>query len=228
MSSPVLRVRGLSAGYGARTVLHGVDLDLVPGERVAIVGANGSGRSTLLQAMMGLAPWQHGKVWIGDQDISDCVAEDRARAGLSWVPEHRAIFGTLTVEQNLLLGLPDKPCLLQSGTRWQAVGASALEQQYAVFPALQRRQHVCAGALSGGEQQMLAVARALIGAPRVLLADEPFEGLAAAVVLALTAALREFCERGGAVLLVEQRRHPGLAMLVDRQLSLQAGALVPG
>ena len=227
MTSPSLQVRGLTAGYGSRVVLRDVNLDLDAGEMVAVIGANGSGRSTLLQALMGLAPWQRGEVRIAGRDVAGLRPEARARAGLSWVPEHRAVFGALTVEQNLLLGLRPPLSLLNSGSRWKAAGAAALEQQYATFPALAKRRYVAGAALSGGEQQMLAVARALIAEPRVLLTDEPFEGLAPAVVAALSAAFKRFCELGGTVLLVEQRNHAELFDLVQRRLHLQKGELVP-
>jgi branched-chain amino acid transport system ATP-binding protein len=209
---PGLSVLNLSAGYGPAPVLHGVSLHLAPGEVLCLLGRNGAGRSTLLKAVMGLLPITQGQVlWRASaqasvQALHGLPAFQTARSGLGYVPEGRDIFPRLTVAQNLLLGekpgaQSDKAGRHRSGRteRWP------LAELLARFPALAARLHTPAGVLSGGEQQMLALARALRGDPDVLLVDEPTEGLAPRLVEQVGQLLRELPQRGVAVLLVEQK-----------------------
>lgn len=207
-----LRVRGLCSGYGAVRVLHGVDLQVGRSELVLLLGRNGSGRSTLLKALIGLIP-ASGSVRMADRDLLALPAHRRARLGLGYVPEQRAVFAHLTVRQNLRLGA--KPAANGAAALWDEV------RVFALFPALAARARAPAQALSGGEQQMLALARALIGNPQVLLLDEPTEGLAPQRVQDTAALLDRLRASGVGVLLVEQK--PWAQTLADRVVVLGDG-----
>jgi branched-chain amino acid transport system ATP-binding protein len=196
-----LQVQGLSAGYGGAPVLQGVHLQLAPGEVLALLGRNGSGRSTLARALMGLIPATGQIIWQG-QPLHGLAPHQRARAGVGYVSESRDVFPRLSVRHNLLLGE-------QPGQRHRP---QALADLLALFPALARRLHAPAGVLSGGEQQMLALARCWMGQPRLMLIDEPTEGLAPQVVAQLAQALRHFQAQGAAVLLIEQKRQLALTV----------------
>ncbi len=200
MSEPLLRVRDLHAYYGKSHILHGVDLEVAAGEIVAILGRNGAGRSTTLKAIMGDVPPQ-GSIAFRGAAIAGRKPYEIARLGLGYVPEDRAIFPTLTVAQNLLLGL-------KRGNRTPRFG---FEQTYALFPRLQERADTAAGVLSGGEQQMLTICRTLMGDPDLIMIDEPTEGLAPQMVTRVGELLREIAGRGIAILLVEQK----LAIALD-------------
>jgi branched-chain amino acid transport system ATP-binding protein len=210
--SPLLAVRGLRAGYGHGAVLHGVDLDLAAGELVAVLGANGAGKSTLLQAIAGQLPALGGSVALEGVDLVRCSPEVVARCGIYLLPEGRAVFPTLTVAENLRLSCAAPEAVL--GPRVAAV----LE----VFPRLADRRHQVAGTLSGGEQRMLALARALVSEPRVLLLDEPSLGLAPRVVDEVFAALGRFRAAGTSVVLVEQYAHRALAV-ADQAIVMASG-----
>jgi branched-chain amino acid transport system ATP-binding protein len=216
----MMRVRGLSAGYGRRQVLQGIDLDLHPGEILALLGRNGAGRSTLAKALMGLVDWRGEVTWNG-RSLAGLATHQLARLGMGYVPESRDVFADLTVQQNLLLGL-------QTGApaRARAVGARwSQEAILDMFPALRARLRVPAGSLSGGEQQMLTLGRTLLGQPRLLLVDEPTEGLAPQVVGQVAACLHELRARGVAVLLIEQKLDLALS-LSDRCLVMGQGRIV--
>jgi branched-chain amino acid transport system ATP-binding protein len=190
-----LRVEALEAGYGKAQVLFGVDLEVVENELVALLGANGAGKTTLLRAISGLVrPWS-GRVLLEGQDLGGLSPAKRARMGLGHVPEGRQLFPLMTVEENLRLGA----AFLAPGREREGY-----ERVYGLFPRLAERRRQLAGTLSGGEQQMLAIGRALMGFPKILLVDEPSLGLsprlAEEVLLALEAVARE----GVGVLLVEQ------------------------
>lgn len=193
-SAPLLEVRGLHAGYRATRVLHDVSLTVCAGEVVALFGRNGTGRSTLAKAIVGLVE-RRGSVRLDGIELAGRRAFEIARAGIGYVAESRDIFPKLTVHENLLLGLP----------RGARDPRTALDGLYRLFPVLRTRSRVRAGVLSGGEQQMLAIARALAGEPRVMIVDEPTEGLAPRVVAELGAALRALAAQGTAILLIEQR-----------------------
>ncbi|MBK6874307.1 MAG: ABC transporter ATP-binding protein [Kineosporiaceae bacterium] len=189
---PRLVVQGLSAWYGQAQALREVDLDVAAGEVVTLVGRNGAGKSTLLRAVMGLHREVHGRIVLDGVDVSARPAHRRARAGLGWVPDDRGIYASLTVAENLTL-----PPLSSSGG-WP------LERVYETFPALADRRAAWGTTLSGGEQQMLAIARVLRSGSRVLLLDEPTEGLAPVIVARIGDVLRTVAADGIAVLLVEQ------------------------
>ena len=189
----LLHIDNLTAGYGAIQVLHGVNLSLVSGGRLALIGRNGVGKTTLLKAVMGLADVKAGQVRLDGQDITKWSARERAHAGIGYVPQTRDIFPSLTVEENLLAGLKGRP-------------RSALDEAYALFPRLAERRQNGGQQLSGGEQQMLSVARTLLGKPRLLLLDEPLEGLAPIICIELMRAFEQLArDTGVAVLLVEQK-----------------------
>ncbi|MBK1612032.1 ABC transporter ATP-binding protein [Rubrivivax gelatinosus] len=210
----MLTVRGLEAGYGVRPVLHGVDLDVGAGEIVALLGRNGSGRSTTAKALMGLLPARGSVRWRGAELLGH-PAHEIARAGLGYVPESRDVFPTLSVNENLRLG--ERP---RRGTRrWTTA------ELLARFPRLAERAQAPAGVLSGGEQQMLTLARTLVGDPDLLIVDEPTEGLAPQVVAQVAELLAEARRRGVGVLLVEQKLAIAL-QLADRCLVMGHGRIV--
>ncbi|WP_185995964.1 ABC transporter ATP-binding protein [Nocardioides campestrisoli] len=192
----MLEVRNLSAGYGDRTILTGIDLTVGPGEVVAVLGANGVGKSTLLRTLAGLQPALAGTVVLGERDLTRQAAHRRVAAGLSLVPEGQQSFPAMSVEENLRLGAG----LRASGTA--AVGR-ALAGVYEVFPKLAQRRGQLAGTLSGGERQMLAIGRALLAEPKVLMLDEPSHGLAPIIVEQLGDRIAEIATRTS-VLVVEQ------------------------
>ena len=205
MIEPLLTVADLTAGYGRLQVLHGVSLSLHAGEMAAIVGANGAGKSTLLRVLGGLLrPWQ-GRITFAGRDVTHLEAEDRVRLGLVLVPERRQLFSTMTVAENLNLGAYAR------GRQATAGRKADLERVFALFPVLKERLRQQAGTLSGGEQQMLAVGRALMAAPKLLLLDEPTLGLAPRAARQILDAASFLAQSGTAVLLVEQQAHLALA-----------------
>ena len=194
--NPLLEIHDLRAWYGASQALHGVSLQIEEGEAVALAGRNGSGRSTLAKAIMGMLRTQ-GVMRFAGSSLAGQRTFEIARLGIGYVPEQRDVFPTLTVRENLLLGI--KP---REGKR---AARFTLDDAHTLFPVLRERARTKAGALSGGEQQMLSVARALLGDPDLVVIDEPTEGLAGQVVAQLAAALTLLRERGVAMLLIEQR-----------------------
>ncbi|MGH8779268.1 ABC transporter ATP-binding protein [Paraburkholderia sp.] len=190
----LLDIRGLRAWHGASQALHGVNLRIEAGEVLALAGRNGSGRSTLARAIMGLVR-SDGELHFAGRSLAGLRPFEIARLGIGYVPEHRDVFPTLTVHENLLLGQ----------IRRARAPRFTFDDAYALFPVLRERQRTRAGALSGGEQQMLTLARALLGDPDLLVIDEPTEGLAAQRIEQVSACLRTLVERGVAMLLIEQR-----------------------
>ena len=190
----MLNIHNLHAFYGKSHILHGVDLEVKPGEIVSLLGRNGSGRSTTIKAIMGLVDCEGGIAWKG-QPIQGKKPFEIAHLGIGYVPENRDIFPKLTVEQNLLLG--------QKGGK--KPGRWSLDDMYQMFPRLKERQHTEAGVMSGGEQQMLTPCRTLMGDPDLIMIDEPTEGLAPKIVELVGEYLKELQKRGLAVLLVEQK-----------------------
>ena len=189
----MLKLHNVHAFYGKSHVLHGVHLDVGAGEIVALLGRNGSGRSTTVKTIMGLVEGTGSVRW-KDTEVMGRKAFEIAHAGIGYVPESRDIFPTLTVQQNLVLGLKGK-----SAGRW------SFEDMYRLFPRLKERQHTQAGVLSGGEQQMLTLCRTLMGDPQLIMIDEPTEGLAPKLVELVGEYLNELKNRGVSVLLVEQK-----------------------
>jgi branched-chain amino acid transport system ATP-binding protein len=210
-----LAVRDLVAGYGSQPVLHGVGYDVAAGEAVAMVGLNGAGKSVSLRCVSGLLrPWG-GRIELDGHDVTRLSPEARVALGLATVPQGRGIFAGLSVEQNLRLG------------GWRLRGRrlqDRLEDAFTRFPKLRDRRRQAAGTLSGGEQATLAVARALISEPRLLLLDEPSAGLSPLAAQELLGLLRELSAQGVSILLVEQ--NVGIALkLVSRVLLMQKGTI---
>jgi branched-chain amino acid transport system ATP-binding protein len=210
----MLTIRDLHAYYGKSHVLHGVEFDVRPGEIVALLGRNGSGRSTTAKAIMGLVE-SHGSIdWKGQQLVGR-KAYEVAHLGIGYVPESRDIFPALTVHQNLLLGQKGTG----KGSRW------SFDDMYAMFPRLKERQHTEAGVLSGGEQQMLTLCRTLMGDPELIIIDEPTEGLAPKIVELVAEYLQKLKARGISVLLIEQKLTIALN-ISDRTLVMGHGSIV--
>lgn len=210
----MLKVDNLHAYYGKSHVLHGVNFEVGKGEIVALLGRNGSGRSTTAKAVMGLVDCQGLIEWQG-QGIQGKKAYEIAHLGLGYVPENRDIFPKLTVHQNLQLGQKGSG----KGSRW------SFDDMYAMFPRLKEREHTEAGVLSGGEQQMLTLCRTLMGDPQLIIIDEPTEGLAPKIVELVGEYLKELKKRGISVLLIEQKLT--IAMNIsDRALVMGHGSIV--
>lgn len=190
--STLLNVAGLNAWYGESHVLHGVDMQVNEGETVCILGRNGMGKTTTLRSIMGIVRKRTGQITFAGQDVLAMPLHRTARAGLGFVPEERGIFATLSVDENLML-----PPVV-------APGGMTLDEIYSLFPNLRERRNSPGTKLSGGEQQMLAMARILRTGARCLLLDEPTEGLAPVIIDAIGAVLRELKARGMTVVLVEQ------------------------
>jgi branched-chain amino acid transport system ATP-binding protein len=209
----LLEVRALSSHYGRIQALHGVDLVIRENERVALVGANGAGKTTLLRTISGVQPATGGSVRFAGRDITRVPPARRVRLGIGQVPEGRQMFGPMSVEDNLLLG---------GYTRSRSERAQDLAQVYERFPVLEERRRQPAGTLSGGEQQMLAIGRALMARPRLLLLDEPSMGLAPRIVEQIFAVIREL---RGTILLVEQNAQAALGV-ADRGYVVESGRIV--
>jgi branched-chain amino acid transport system ATP-binding protein len=210
----MLKLDNVHAYYGKSHVLHGVNFDVGAGEIVALLGRNGSGRSTTVKTIMGLVDGTGSVRW-REQEILGRQAFEIAHAGIGYVPENRDIFPKLTVHQNLMLGMKKAN---QAG-RW------GFDDMYTLFPRLKERQHTEAGVLSGGEQQMLTLCRTLMGDPALIMIDEPTEGLAPKIVELVAEYLRELKRRGMSVLLVEQKLTIALEV-ADRCLVMGHGQIV--
>ena len=211
----MLEVTALASRYGRIQALSGIDLKVEEGELVALVGANGAGKSTLLRAISGVQP-SSGKIIFNGKDIGATSPERRVGLGIVQVPEGRQVFGPLSVEDNLRLG---------AYTRTRAESAAELERVYAMFPALKQRRRQAAGLLSGGQQQMLAMGRGLMGKPRLLLLDEPSMGLAPRLVEDIFATVRALKQAGTTIFLVDQNARAALAA-ADRGYVLETGRVV--
>jgi branched-chain amino acid transport system ATP-binding protein len=208
----MLKVRNLQSGYGRIAVLHGIDLEVHAGELVALLGANGAGKTTLLRAISGVHS-SSGSIVFDGAEVQDFTAQQRVGLGMVQVPEGRQIFAPLSVEDNLRLG---------AYRRGRADTAASLERVYALFPALAERRGDAAGGLSGGQQQMLALGRALMAQPRLLLLDEPSMGLAPRLVSEIFGCIERLRAADTAILLVEQNATAALA-IAGRGYVLEAG-----
>jgi branched-chain amino acid transport system ATP-binding protein len=210
----MLKINDLHAYYGKSHVLHGVDFEINAGEIVALLGRNGSGRSTTAKAIMGLVHWEGSLDWKG-KSLKGKKAYEVAHLGIGYVPESRDVFPNLTVHQNLLLGQKGSG----KGSRW------GFDDMYAMFPRLKERQHTEAGVMSGGEQQMLTLCRTLMGDPDLIIIDEPTEGLAPKIVELVGEYLKKIKERGVSVLLIEQKLTIAMS-ISDRALVMGHGHIV--
>ncbi len=214
-ADPLLAVRGLTAGYGKIGILHGVDLTIAPGEIVALLGPNGAGKTTLLRAISGLLPWR-GEARFAGADLAGVTPREAARRGLVHVVEGHRVFTQLSVADNLLLAGYDLPRTERAGRVAEAL---------AFFPEIEAKRLDRAGALSGGQQQMLAVAQGLVRRPRLLMLDEPSAGLSPVLVDRVLAVAAKLRDAGTAVLLVEQLIEKALR-LADRVYALSRGRVV--
>jgi branched-chain amino acid transport system ATP-binding protein len=209
MSEIILSMEGVVAGYGPITILNDLSFSMPRRERLAMIGRNGVGKTTALRTIMGLTRMQQGRVVFEGEDISALSPHQRAGRGIGYVPQTRDVFKSLTVEENLICGLKQRP-------------RQALDEAYALFPRLAERRANGGAQLSGGEQQMLSVARALLGQPKLLLLDEPLEGLAPLIRLELLRAFKQMSlDLGISVLIVEQQvqealQYAGRALIVER------------
>jgi branched-chain amino acid transport system ATP-binding protein len=212
----MLEIKNLQVAYGPLLALHGVDLVVRPGEMVALVGPNGAGKSTLLKAISGLLAPRAGEIRWQNETISSASPQRIVECGIALVPEGRRLFAAMTVRENLELGA--------FTPRAQNKKHAQMERVFTLFPRLFERQRQTAGLLSGGEQQMLALGRALMGLPRLLLLDEPSLGLAPKVVESIFAVITELHRDGMSLLIVEQNVHAVLE-LVQRAYVLEAGRI---
>ena len=213
MSSTVLKLDAVVAGYGPTTVLDRLSFELSAQQRLAMIGRNGVGKTTALRAIMGLVPLRSGQIFFKGEDISTLASHHRAELGLGYVPQTRDIFPSLTVEENLLAGLKRRP-------------RSAISEAYDLFPRLAERRRNGGTQLSGGEQQMLSVARALLGRPSVMLLDEPLEGLAPLIRRELLSAFSNMSrETNIAVIVVEQQVDEALGY-AEQAIILDHGTVV--
>jgi len=211
-----LQVKGLTSHYGRIQALHGIDLDVREGQLVALVGANGAGKTTLLRAISGVQPITGGTIAYRGQPLARIAPGQRVRAGICQVPEGRQVFGPMSVEDNLRLG---------AFTRPKAELASDLERMYGLFPILKEKRMLLAGTLSGGQQQMLAMARALMGRPSLLLLDEPSMGLAPLLIAEIFQIVQRLRGEGITIFLVEQNAHAALS-IADVGYVIESGAII--
>jgi branched-chain amino acid transport system ATP-binding protein len=220
-AQPIIEIEDLDVYYGTSQILFGVGLSVQAGDTMALLGRNGAGKSTTIKAIMGLAPPRRGKIRLRGEMISGLKPHHIARAGLGFVPEDRQIFPEHTVEDNLLIGRKRGP---DGQDEWP------ISRIYEVFPMLEPLRHRTAGRLSGGEQQMLAIARTLMGNPALLLLDEPSEGLAPIIVQRIGELLRQLRSIGATVLIAEQNMHFCLrlashATVIDKGQIVYKGAI---
>jgi branched-chain amino acid transport system ATP-binding protein len=215
MAAHILKVTKMHAGFGKAEVLHGISLEMMPGGVITVIGPNGAGKSTTLNAIMGLLK-ANGDVEFNGQAIGDTTLEERVMLGIALVPERRELFTTMSVADNLLLG-GYRPMKL-GDRQWR----DGLDQVYSLFPRLKEREKQMAGTLSGGERQMLAVGRALMGQPKLLMLDEPSLGLAPLVVKEIFSIIERLRESGVSILLVEQNARAALAV-ADYAYVLETG-----
>lgn len=217
MSTPLLQVSDLHAGYGKAEVLRGLSIEVAERGVATVIGPNGAGKSTLLNALMGLLPMR-GSMTFAGQDLSRLTLEERVMAGIALVPEKRELFGTMSVEDNLVLG----------GWRPRSLGDAhwrrGIDSVFARFPRLAERRTQAAGTLSGGERQMLAIGRALMSQPKLLMLDEPSLGLAPLIVRGIFAIIEQLREEGTSILLVEQNARAALEV-ADYGYVLETGDL---
>jgi urea transport system ATP-binding protein len=209
---PVLEVRGLRSRYGATPILHGIDFTVGAGEIVALIGRNGVGKTTTMRCLIGLLPAAGGSILFNGDDITALSADRRARRGIGYIPQGRHVFPRMTVEENLMIGE------LIGGSR-----KSAVDEVYQYFPILKEKRRQAAGALSGGQQQQLAIGRALVGTPALLLLDEPSEGIQPSIVQLICAVLRTIRDNHGTTILLVEQNMDTILALAERCYVIEKG-----
>lgn len=214
--SPLLVVENLRVSYGGIQALKGIDLHIAPGELVTLIGSNGAGKTTLLKTLAGLLHPSAGKMHYAGESLQHCAAHQRVHKGMALVPEGRGVFARLSVRENLQMGA-------YSRCNQHEISAD-LERMYQLFPRLTERKDQLAGTLSGGEQQMVAMARALMSRPKLLMLDEPSMGLAPMMVAKIFDTIRDICAQGVSILLVEQNAMQALK-IAQRGYVLESGAI---
>ncbi|MCF4129453.1 urea ABC transporter ATP-binding subunit UrtE [Methylobacterium sp. SyP6R] len=213
-AEPMLTVTGLHAAYGQSEVLHGIDLALAPGEIVAVMGRNGMGKSTLMRTLMGILPVKSGTIRVAGRDVTAMKSHRRVAAGLAYVPQGRMIFSTMTVQENIETGLT-------------VTGESKVPPDlYAMFPVLLEMKGRRGGNLSGGQQQQLAIARALASRPKVLLLDEPTEGIQPSIIREMGRTLKTIRDERGLSIVVSEQVLSFALDIADRVLVIENGAIV--
>jgi len=209
----LLELTDVIAGYGPVTVLNSLNFAVEAQERLALIGRNGVGKTTALRAVMGLAQVRAGRIAFDGEDLSRLAPHERAQRGLGYVPQTRDVFPSLTVDENLIAGLKHRP-------------RRAIEEAYALFPRLAERRRLGGSQLSGGEQQMLSVARALLGQPRLLLLDEPLEGLAPLIRAELLLAFERLSRESGVTVVIVEQQVQEVLRYATRAVILERGAVV--
>ena len=215
-ANPLLEVRNLQVAYGGIHALKGISFDVAPGELVALIGSNGAGKTTTLKTLAGLLHPVSGQIEYGGRNLHNIAAHQRAALGIALVPEGRGLFARMTIAENLLMGAYSRS---DNGEI-----AADLARMYRLFPRLAERKHQLAGTLSGGEQQMVAMARALMSRPRLLMLDEPSMGLAPLMVQKIFATIRDIAALGMSILLVEQNAKLAL-QVAHRGYVMESGAI---
>ena len=216
MNNPLLEIRNLQVAYGGIHAVKGIDLHIAPGELVALIGSNGAGKTTTLKTLAGLLHSSGGQIQYDGKSLNDVAAHRRVAMGIALVPEGRGVFARLTVEENLLMGAYSRNDRHEITTD--------LERMYVLFPRLAERRDQLAGTLSGGEQQMVAMARALMSRPRLLMLDEPSMGLAPLMVQKIFETIRDIAALGMSILLVEQNARLAL-QTAKRGYVMESGAI---
>ncbi|HKO88015.1 MAG TPA: urea ABC transporter ATP-binding subunit UrtE [Burkholderiales bacterium] len=211
----MLTIQNLNQYYGGSHILRDVSLQVEPGKCTALLGRNGVGKTTLLRSLMGVVPIRSGKLEFNAQDISHFSSHARAAAGLGYVPQGREIFPRLTVEENLLMGLATQPR-----------GAGIPQDVYEMFPVLKEMLHRRGGDLSGGQQQQLAIARALVMRPKLLILDEPTEGIQPSIIKAIERAIRTLLERGDMAILLVEQYYDFARALADHYVVMSRGQVI--
>lgn len=211
----MLTIDGLHQYYGGSHILRDVSFEVAAGQVTVLLGRNGVGKTTLLRTLMGLVPAKSGRVRFGQRDLTHARPEERARAGLAYVPQGREIFGRLTVEENLALGLAARP-------RGSPIPPAVFE----MFPVLEQMRARRGGDLSGGQQQQLAIGRALAMAPRVLILDEPTEGIQPSIIKEIERAIRALAGAGQLAILLVEQYYDFARSLADQYLVMERGAIV--
>ncbi|HEY0294071.1 MAG TPA: urea ABC transporter ATP-binding subunit UrtE [Bordetella sp.] len=208
-------VSGLASGYGQSRVIHGIDLDVAEGEIVAVMGRNGMGKTTLFKTMMGILPTMQGQVRIDGRDITGLETHQRVRSGVAYVPQGRMIFPTLTVEENIRTGLPGR-----------ALRDPIPDEIFSLFPVLHEMRHRRGGNLSGGQQQQLAIARALVTGPKVLMLDEPTEGIQPSIIKDIARSLLEIRKLKNLAIVVSEQVLSFTMQIADRLIVIDKGRFV--